>query len=103
MVIFSQSISSGRQRLTIQTTVGAGVPENSIHTVRVVGIANAAVEVNDDVLTRAGDIADIEDGTGRLYVYVNRLDSIAPYAASLAFLDDCGETGTSVFGGASTP
>ena len=73
------------------------------HIVRVIGIGNATVEVNDDVLTAAGDVAVLEDGTDKVYAYIVQTDTTMPYAASIGILDDCGETGSPNYGGPAIP
>jgi hypothetical protein len=71
-----------------------------LHIVRVIGIGNASVEVEDQVLNAAGDVAVLEDGTSMVYAYIVQTDTTMPYAASIGILEDCGETGSPNYGGA---
>ncbi|MCC7370861.1 MAG: hypothetical protein IT306_20780 [Chloroflexi bacterium] len=105
LAVLTQPVSgqNGRLKVTIETTNSVGVPDNSLHALRIVTLSNASIEVQGDTYRSAGPTVEIDEGSESLHFYVQRVQNSQAFSATLGIVDDCGEWQTFVGGGAGLP
>jgi hypothetical protein len=101
LIVLTTPVSgqNGRLKVTIETTSTPGVPDNSLHGIRLVTLTNASVEILGETHRSAGPTVEIGEGSEELHFYVQRVQGNQAFAATIAIIDDCGEWQTFVGGG----
>jgi hypothetical protein len=94
---------SGQLKVTVEATNSGGVPDNSLHAIRVITLTNASVEMGGDTIRQADVSVDLDEGTEEVHFFAQREDNTLPYTVTLGVTDDCGEWQTFVGGGPGAP
>jgi hypothetical protein len=103
VVSFQQDSGPGRITVTIQSTLGPGVPHNSLHLIIVNELTNATLLINGTLYDSIGDLIVLADGTDRVQALVQQTDQTRAYSTSFKVFDDCDPVWTPSFGGAARP
>ena len=94
---------SGRLKVTVETTNSAGVPDNMIHSMQVVALTNASVEIADAVIRTPGTRVLIDEGVEEIHFYVQRTTAGQPLFAGFTVVDECGSWQSLAGAGAGLP
>lgn len=105
MAVLTQPVAghNGRLKVTIETVNSPGVPDNSLHGLRVVTLTNSSLEIQGDTIRSAGGTTEFDEGTESIHFFVQRAQHSQAFAATIAIIDDCGEWQTFVGGGPGLP
>lgn len=105
LIVLTQPVPgvNGRLKVNIETTNTAGVPDNSLHGVRIVTLTNASLELQGDTYWSAGETVEMDEGSEALHFYLQRDEDSQAFSATLGVMDDCGEWQTFVGGGPGLP
>jgi hypothetical protein len=79
------------------------VPDNSLHAIRVVTLANASAEIGDTTVRHNGELVELDGGTESVHFYVQRVITTQAFTVTLGITDECGEWQTFVGGGPGQP
>lgn len=103
VLVTTEAHGSGRLKVTVESTNSAGVPDNSLQAIRIVALANASVEIGDNVIRQGGALVELDDGIEEVHFYVQRVAASQAYTVTLGLTDLCGEWQTFVGGGPALP
>ncbi len=92
LTILTAPDGTGRLKVTVSVTDTAWVPDNTIQTLRLVGLSNASVEIDGTELRTVGAARTFSDPTKQVTFYVKRgANRHLAFSASFGIADICGE------------
>jgi hypothetical protein len=93
---------SSRVKVTVSVSSTQWVPDNTLMTLRVVGLSNATIEIDGTTLSSVGAIRTFPDPTKKITFYAQRgANKRLAFAASFGVADVCGEWQSFAGGGPS--